>query len=213
MSAVRRVIPREEANEERASDGMSRVGTHAGLVLNFIEGVREGWGLEEIAMWCRAALLRRGYLRLSDPLSGRFCLREAGAKQQSITTLPEPASSAVPPGEAEHLLELAREAVLSALRAHLEPGADDRLVRAALYQGRVTRAAGRWVPDLSEGQPLSAWVLALVAADTLNERARWLSELTFCEACGAPRPHTEARCPGHHTRSGTMSRITMRSAR
>jgi hypothetical protein len=82
----------------------------------------------------------------------------------------------------------ARARVLAALRGLLAEPSDDSFVQAALDAGRVRRATNgeerdRWSVRLTPLAAMSEQVLALFAADLLEDRAAYDEALTVCDLC------------------------------
>jgi hypothetical protein len=88
----------------------------------------------------------------------------------------------------EELIHKARGRIIAALRGLIAPVADDRFLNAAIYGGRVRRAAvgGRpvWVASPREIDFLGDIVLSLLAADILLDREFYRAHLCICEVCG-----------------------------
>jgi len=90
------------------------------------------------------------------------------------------------------VLGVARARVLGALRGLLTTPPNDGFVHAALYTGRVVRVAPAdesdsatkgWTVRLTPTLSLSEQVLALFAADMLENRADYYDALTVCDLC------------------------------
>jgi hypothetical protein len=89
---------------------------------------------------------------------------------------------------APELVKLARQKVVDALAPMIRPNPDDAFVRAALFDGRVTRdrkwdGQNGWSVMLTENHPLSDQVLALLAADLLDHREDYEQNLVLCATC------------------------------
>ncbi len=158
--------------------------------LAFTEGVRAGWLTSDLLAWAREHLI--GPRRLITAQSME--LRQVS--EHDFGTVALVAAHPTRPGRARcltmsqvpHLLTLARVRVIEALRSSI--GGQDSYVHAALYSGRVVRDntnEGRayWRVALKEDGALSDQVLALFAADALENSADYQHELAVCDACGA----------------------------
>jgi hypothetical protein len=163
--------------------------------LSFTEGVRSGWQAMELLGWCREHLLGRGFLRLRDPLSGRFTVHEPDAGGIELSTSlasPSPRRSDTADfARATRIVEIARTRTLEALNGLLAAPPDDRFLSAAIQGGRVQRVrdpgarSARWLPSLDEGTALTQIVLTLFAADALMFREEYDRALRICRTCGS----------------------------
>lgn len=147
------------------------------------------WGEAELLAFCRA-LLASGDLEAREPLGGHLRVREGGASLL-LDTSPwsEAPTAAGATSSCRELLVAAVDRVRAALRHFSATPQDDRFLHAALFSGRVQRVPHRvggptWEPRLREGEPISEWVLALVAADALEDRDAWDARLEVCVRCG-----------------------------
>lgn len=153
------------------------------IALDFVNGAAR-WEHRELALLC-ASLHASGLLGL-DPGAVSVQVREPGHAALSVDLLPGEPRAAGREDPAP-LLRAARGRVLAVLRAFLDKQQDDRFVHAALFASRVerltVRGATRWAPRLAEGQALSDWVLALLAADVLEDREGLVARLAICSDC------------------------------
>lgn len=190
--------------------------------VDFVEGVRRGWTPDDFLLWCRRRLLLRGVVRLADGVSGRIQLFEPGVERVTIPTSPSHHLDPMFAAPLGRLLETARGRVVTTLGGMLGAPLDDRFVSAAIYAGRVRRARGDsgasgWEPNMTEGEPLSTWVLALFAVDALSGREDYDRHLHVCETCGSVAfglGGSRRRCAEHReaTTAPPTSRV-QRSAR
>ena len=175
--------------------------------LSFMEGAREGWSLDDLVAWTERALLRPGRLmtRYRFP---RLIFQEPGIGVVSYG-LPDSAAmpaSFLPHSRTAELVRRAHRRVLDSLDGMLLTPPDDRFVQAAIYDGRACRTStsdGRrqWGVMLTEKVPLSAQVLALFAADLLENRSDYETNLVICGSCERvgfwPGRISRRGCPEH----------------
>lgn len=176
--------------------------------LKFTEGVRAGWLTSDLIAWADEHLIRperlsvRGSDRLRYVAERDFgIVAIEGAREPPAGKLRSMTASHVP-----HLLDVARQHVIEALRASIELG-DRPFVHAALLASRVVRmrepsGASIWRVKVGEETPLSEMVLALFAADALEHPEDYDQDLSVCEECGAvtltPLPNGSRKgCPVH----------------
>jgi hypothetical protein len=162
--------------------------------LNFVNGARSRWSMDELLTWMDQSLIRT--------------FREAGV---GIIANGRPndvdgGAGFLPHDRANDLIRTAHQKVVATLSAYIGPSADDRFVQAAIYAGRVTRGVSsdgvrKWHVLLSETVNLSEQVLAIFAADILQHPDDYQESLVVCEACGGvlfwPRRLTKNGCPDH----------------
>jgi hypothetical protein len=99
----------------------------------------------------------------------------------------------------------ARTRVSASLFGLIQIPADDRFLSAAIYGGRVARVSvdrdSGWRPSLVGNERLSDIVLALFAADVLQNRDDYDQQLCVCEICGHlsfdREAETRTRCVEH----------------
>jgi hypothetical protein len=112
------------------------------------------------------------------------------------------------PGHAARLSRIvatARVRVAVLLGGLLSSPPDDRFLNAAIFAGRVERAAGAhgsvWRPCPTEGDQLSDIVLSLFASDVLSHREEYDRALCVCDMCGrvslTPDAPSRRRCAQH----------------
>jgi hypothetical protein len=158
--------------------------------LAFLDVSQHGMLEAELAAWCRRHLLARGFLRLRDPMRGRFSIVEPGAGDLEMTTL-ESIAGGARDELASKITKLAHRRVVDVLSLLLESPPDDRFLHAAIQSSRVARVrapgekAARWRPALTEGDSLSYMVVTLFAADALDAREDYDTHLRICRTCGA----------------------------
>lgn len=180
--------------------------------MDFLEGVRGRWQADELLVWCRRRLLLRGCVRLTDAVSGRLTLLEPGADKVIMPTSPSERLDERFAQPVRLIMETARTRVVETLSGMLGSPLDDRFVSAAIYAGRVRRTRGQsgWEPCLTEGEPLSQWVLALFAVDALSGREDYDRHLHVCEVCGAVSfalGGSRRRCSEHSDLGAPHSRV------
>ena len=161
----------------------------ADAALAFLEGVRRGWEPSHIAAWIRSRLVRVGYLRPWDPASGQVAVGEERTRAQVPTSATDVLGDDAA-RELEAIAITARRTVLATLSGLIASPVDDRFLSAVIYTGRVTRVRtsegqAAWEPSLREGENLSQWLLALLAADILTRRDTYDRTMCLCEKCGA----------------------------
>ena len=190
-SATSATVPASPVRLPPPSDRKQRWAVEAReAAVDFVEGVRKGWQPDDFLLWCRRRLLLRGAIRLLDPVSGRIHLFETGVERVTVPTSPSERLDPMHAAPLGRLLETARSRVVSTLGGMLGASLDDRFVSAAIYAGRVRRARGDsgetgWEPFVTEGEPVSTWVLALFAVDALSGREDYDRHLHVCEVCGS----------------------------
>lgn len=165
------------------------------------------WSLSDAVGWAKAALVRPGFL---SPWRGEavpFFFEDgagfvwAGTRHGELDDdempdvvarlwdRPEPVLGAADFGV---LIRAARQRVLDELRALIANPPNDGFVLAALDAGRVVQSAvggqdgsakGPWVVRVTAMHSLSEQVLALFAADLLENRADYYEALTVCGLC------------------------------
>lgn len=157
--------------------------SHRAIAVDFMEGVRGGWSLGELAGWC---------VRANHALGGgagalRFEEEDAGALWLSAEGVVERGSTRVG--------VVARVRVLDALTRLQRSPPDDGFLQGAISRGEVRRVrpsgakSRAWAPVLPAstpgGIPLSSLVLSLFAADMLRARADYETNLRVCRSCGS----------------------------
>jgi hypothetical protein len=151
----------------------------------FVEGTAAGWGCWELTGWFEDHLVKRGYMArapqfVSEPPIGLVTLDPRASASQDPAVMGIDRLPAV--------LSAARARVVETLRAILPPARDVRFAAAALEAGRVKaivedgRAAVTPSPD--ESDRLSDIALSLFAADMLDFREFYETELCVCSTCG-----------------------------
>jgi hypothetical protein len=159
--------------------------------IGFTEGVRTGWIASDFLVWADLHLIRPGRLAVGGN-SGLRQLREhdfGTVVLQTPNTARPGKSKSLTLSQVPHVLSLARQRVVDALRDSVRTG-QPAFVNAALYAGRVARCKGEdgrslWRVTLREDTALSDQVLALFAADALEHPADYECELSVCDTCGA----------------------------
>lgn len=145
-------------------------------VLELLEGPAAEWTIGDLLAWLQEHLIAPGYMKRPQ------VLREPGATPVMLDARIE--------GDAnlEDLLTRARSRVIAAVRGLIATIPDDRFLHAAIYGGRVRRAAvdGKpaWVPSPREIDFLGDMVLSLLAAAVLADRDFYRAHLGLCELCG-----------------------------
>lgn len=157
--------------------------------LTFLDGALEGWGVHQLVTWADQCLIRPGRLMTRHPFP-RIILREP---RLGVLSFGLPAMNDAPSGYLSHarapdLVKLARQKVVAGLEGMIGPSSDDAFVRAALFDGRVTRnrrwdGQNGWSVMLTEKHALSDQVLALLAADLLDHREDYEQNLVICATC------------------------------
>ncbi|WP_437739487.1 hypothetical protein WME73_28100 [Sorangium sp. So ce302] len=158
--------------------------THPGLqgvsglrgALEFLEWPASEWTPKDLQDWFVDHLVTPGLMKRPQ------IVREPGATPVMLDPRADGGSNL------EELIHKARGRVITALRGLIAPVADDRFLNAAIYGGRVRRAAvgGRpvWVASPREIDFLGDIVLSLLAADILLDREFYRAHLCICEVCG-----------------------------
>lgn len=171
-------------------------------VLEILEGPVSEWTIGDLLAWLQEHLIAPGHMKRPQ------ALREPGASPVMLDARIEVDTSL------EDLLTRARSRVIAAVRGLIATIPDDRFLHAAIYGGRVRRAAvdGKpaWVPSPREIDFLGDMVLSLLAAAVLADRDFYRAHLGICELCGRvtfkdaadTRPHCE-----DHRISGFTQRV------
>lgn len=169
----------------------------------FMERPASEWTVRDVVDWFNDHLVEPGLMKRPQ------MIREPGAT-------PVPLDPRMEPGrDLEELLTKVRARVVAAVRGLIAPVCDDRFLNAAIYGGRVRRAAvgGRpvWVASPREIDFLGDVVLSLLAADVLLDREFYRMHLCVCEVCGRVSfkdgPHARSLCSEHRTASGFTPRV------
>ncbi|AKT39687.1 hypothetical protein [Chondromyces crocatus] len=171
-------------------------------VLEFLEGAASEWTTTDLIQWIQQHLVNPGLMKRP------MVLREPGAKPLRLDDRAEADSSF------EELLLRARGRVLEAVRGLIAPVADDRFLHAAIYGGRVRRAAvdgkAAWVPSPREIDFLGDIALSVLAAAVLTDREYYREHLGLCELCGRvtfrDSADTRPQCAEHRI-SGFTARV------
>jgi len=168
--------------------------------VTFIEGVVDGWSCWELSDWFEQHLVKTGRCArapsvVHDPEVGSIAIDPRWSDTQpglvGVEQLPA-------------LLRATRKRVVDTLMRFLPPNDDDAFVVAAMDAKRVERRKVRdqlrWVPCPNESDTLSDVVLSLVAADMLDNRAFYETQLCVCDVCGRvsfDAVTTRTRCGEH----------------
>lgn len=198
--------PRNPSSQYIVAAG-DRIAIVAGLA--FLDGVAGGgFGPTELRGWIETHLVRPKRMIWAGDIQetgfGTIALHEGAVSLSEL-------SNAL---RVQGLISMARKRVVIALRGLLGTPVDDRFLNAAIYSGRVQRAAqgqsASWAPQPKGSDTLSDIVLSLFAADILSHRETYERGLCVCDACGRVwfDPMTEERrtCPlgvSHYSSSGT----------
>jgi hypothetical protein len=175
--------------------------------LAFTEGVRAGWLTSDLVAWVEEHLVRTERLVLGHgPLNA---VTEHGwgvLPLQSARVSGSKPARCITASQVPQLLDASRHKVVQALRAAID-ARETAFVNAALFASRVVRVRApdgqpRWSVRLVEGCALSDQVLALFAADALEQPSAYETDLAVCDACGAvtlvPTATGSRRgCPAH----------------
>lgn len=183
--------------------------------LTFLDGALEGWGVHQLVTWTDQCLIRPRRLMTRQPFP-RVVIREPhlGALSFGMPGMNDAPSGYLSHARAPDLVKLARQKVVDALEPMIRPNPDDAFVRAALFDGRVTRdrrwdGQNGWTVMLTEKHALSEQVLALLAADLLEHREDYEQNLVFCATCGRidfwPDRQSRRGCSEHPEALGLSS--------
>lgn len=165
--------------------------------LAFLEGPASEWTTKDLQDWFVDHLVTPGLMKRPQ------IVREPGAPPVTMDPRVDGGS------HLEELITKARVRVVAALRGLVAPIADDRFLNAAIYGGRVRRAAvgGRpvWLASPRELDFLGDVVLSLLAADILLDREFYRAHLCICEVCGRvsfkEAPDGRGLCSEHRANS------------
>jgi hypothetical protein len=155
--------------------------------LSFVERVgSKRLGRDTIEIWIEQNLVSPGYvtrpLRIHEPLFGALATDKGCSP-----FLPE----TPPTDEMSALLVRARARVIGHLRGLLRTPAEDRFLTAAIFGGRVRRAAvGHtmgWLPRPRSHDALSDIITSLFVSDILGRREFYMENLCICSLCGRVR--------------------------
>jgi hypothetical protein len=183
--------------------GLQRINGLRGA-LTFLEGPAAEWTIQNLQGWLMEHLVTPGLMKRPQ------MVREPGATPVMLDPRVDSGSNL------EDLILKARARVISSLRGLIAPVADDRFLNAAIYGGRVRRAAvdGRpaWIASPREIDFLGDIVLSLLAADILLDREFYRAHLCICEVCGRvsfkEAPDGRRLCSEHKTStSGLTPRV------
>lgn len=182
--------------------------------LEFVEGVREGWGKKELATWLTGAYHQTSLLRCSaDELAFSDVLDH--------TPKPPPVAGgrrSVPPEDLVKTMKAARDEVLAVLQRFAS--ADDTAetfvwrVKSKGALARVEDDDGRvgLVPNEIPSQRLADRVLSLFAADYVARPLDYEDRIAVCTACCSvsfePGARTSCKCGAQRTMSsGVRPRV------
>ena len=194
MSAERKSI-------RRASQGSGlvvRPVLAAGL--SFLEVARaEPVRVAELSAWIRSWLVGPGLM----PMPGNVF--EPGTGIVPLGTGTSGPFAAALDARLSRLLGVSRVRVAFALGGLVASPSDDRFLSAAIFTGRVERAAGdrgvTWRPSPKMSDRLSDMALAFFAADALSNREEYDACLCVCDVCGQvelqPGRLSRTRCLQH----------------
>jgi hypothetical protein len=199
------VVKVEEKFRESAAQETKHVMEMRQTALEFCEGIRQGWGVQELIQWIQVRLVQSGKLRLNQPNTFSTGVREDKSPAifvpiQGICSLQESEQRAL-----QVIMMQAHQRCLRLLSGLLDSPQDDRFISAAIYAGRVQRVklpnrVSVWEPRLMEGEALSDWVLAFFVCDALQRRESYEQQLTICETCNSVSFQSEGsprRCASH----------------
>jgi hypothetical protein len=147
----------------------------------------------ELAAWLDGNLVRPGYMPMPTTV------QEPGVGVVSLRDLPSSSWAPAYEQRLRAILRAARLRVSISLQGLLATPRDDRFLTAAIYAGRVGRAA-HWVPRLKGTERLSDILLALLTADILEHRDEYDASLCVCGICGQvslSRAISRTRCAVH----------------
>lgn len=156
--------------------------------MRFVTGASRAWTVDDLLAWTRAHLVGPGrmlggadppYFR--EPPLGIVRVGTASGARRA-TNLPEV--------DAGTLADAARSKVAATLRGLLLWPSQDAFLHGALFGGRVERVSdraggSRWIVRVTPDTPVSDQVLALFAADLLENRADYEATLNVCDTCQA----------------------------
>lgn len=152
----------------------------------FVSATIRGGGASALFEWMCDNLVASGWLRLNAPDAPYFDVMEPGAGKVTVPLVGERTRA-----QDAAIVEIsiaALRAVLRALKLIRDKRGGGVFLHNAVVGGhvqQVSTASGlAWVPVLREGQQLSNWVLAMFAADMLQDGRDPAGHLSVCDRCG-----------------------------
>lgn len=181
--------------------------------IEFLDGVRDGWGKKELVTWLTGSYHQISILR---------CSADELAFADVVPHTPRPSlranTQSVPPEDVEKTLQAARAEVLAVLeRFASSDGAAETFMWRVKSRGGLTRVEDEdgmvgLVPNEQPSQRLAERVLSLVAADYIARPLDYEERVAVCHACGnvSFEPGARAACDcGEHRGSGIRPRVNL----
>ncbi len=164
--------------------------SHRASAMAFTQGALLGWSRRELAAWIHIHLIRTGRLVARAQLSTLHVHQfPIGVMQLDNLRPPHFSMFGDDTGDDKvgSFVNAARSEVFTSLARFVERH-DDSFVQAAIYAGRLTRCSletnhRAWRVFIHESTNLSDQVLALFAADMLENRADYDDALVVCRHC------------------------------